>query len=246
MGTTAPAYDAIGDRYEEYANASSLKQAERHSVLDMVGQLAGKSILDLACGTGYYARLFLEQGAGSVLGVDLSEEMVRVARRIEDNRPVGAVYRVGDGQALGRLGTFDLVTAIWLLNYAESCEQLRSMAESACANLGPGGRFVTFTINPAFDYRNSKSDKYGVRVVGESPEADHVVCHGEFALDPPVAVDVRRFSAEQYETALRAAGFSQIEWRPAAPSPEDLAQYGAPYWDDFLTNCIGIGIVATR
>ncbi len=246
MKPTEPAYDAIGDRYEEYASAATLKQAERHSILQMAGDLTGARVLDLACGTGFYTRLFLEKGATSVLGVDLSEEMVRVARRIEADRPIGASYRVGDGEHLGRLGAFDLVTAVWLLNYAESCEQLRAMARGAWENLESGGRFVAFTINPAFDYRTSESDKYGVRIVGESPEDDHVVCHGEFTLDPPVAVDVRRFTTQQYEAALTDAGFSGIEWRAASPSSDDVATHGAAYWADFRENCIGIGIVATR
>lgn len=239
-------YDSIGDSYEEYAAAATMKRAESHSVLQMVGDLQGKSVLDLACGTGFYTRLFLTLGAESALGVDLSEEMVRVATEAEAKRPLGATYRVGKAQQIERLGRFDVVTAIWLLNYAESREQLRDMARAACANLRDDGRFVAFTINPSFDYRTSESAKYGVRVVGEDKEGDHVVCHGEFVLDPPLAVDVRRFSAEIYEAELRAAGFSRIEWRPATVAAGDLQEYGEPYWRDFLDNCIGIGIVAGK
>ncbi|MDG2305018.1 MAG: hypothetical protein P8R42_10235 [Candidatus Binatia bacterium] len=35
---------------------------------------------------------------------------------------------------------FDLETAVWLLNYSETREQLVSMASSASANIAKGGR----------------------------------------------------------------------------------------------------------
>ncbi len=239
-------YDGIGSAYEDYASGATLKRAESYSVLEMVGDLTSVDVLDLACGTGFYTRLLREKGAESVLGVDLSAEMARVARQHEAEAPLGVTYQVTDAQHLGVLGSFNLVTAVWLLNYAESRAQLRSMAESAYANLAPGGRFVAFTINPSFDYRISTSQKYGVRVIGEDVEDDHFVCHGEFVVDPPARVDVRRFSREVYEEELRAAGFSRVDWRAAGVSTTDLEHYGAEYWRDFLENCIGIGIVAQK
>lgn len=239
------AYDAIGSAYEDYARTASMKRAECHSVLAMVGDLSGKRVLDLACGTGFYSRLFKDHGAKSVLGVDLSEEMVRVARELEADEPRGVEYRVGDA-TVERLGRFDLVTAVWLLNYAETREQLHRMVRSAADALESGGRFVTFTINPDFDYRTSESARYGVRVVSEEPEGDHVLCHGEFVTDPPMPVDVRRFSRAAYDEALRAAGFTSHAWVPAEPSAADRGALGTAYWQDFLRNCIGIGLVATR
>jgi hypothetical protein len=47
------------------------------------------------------------------------------------------------------LGAFDLVTAVYLLNYAASKDQLFGMGRSAYNNLVPGGRFVAYTVNPA-------------------------------------------------------------------------------------------------
>ena len=239
------AYDAIGSAYEDYARSATMKRAECHSVLAMVGDLAGKRVLDLACGTGFYSRQLEARGASSVLGVDLSPEMIRVAREIEAREPRGIAYRVADATA-EHLGTFDLVNAVWLLNYAESREQLQRMVRSVAGALAPGGRFVAFTINPDFDHRTSQSAKYGVRIVSEEREDDHVLCHGEFVTDPPMPVDVRRFSRAAYDDAFRRAGFASHQWVPAGPSAADLDELGEAYWQDFVANCIGIGIVATR
>merc|ERR1719352_456236 len=41
--------------------------------------LRGKSVLDLACGNGYYSRMIKEKGAERVHGVDLSSLMIAEA-----------------------------------------------------------------------------------------------------------------------------------------------------------------------
>lgn len=43
-----------------------------YTYLNLLGDLAGKSILDLACGEGFYTRLLKKQGVASIVGVDLS------------------------------------------------------------------------------------------------------------------------------------------------------------------------------
>src|SRR5262245_11482883 len=74
-------YDHIGSKYDEYARTATLKRAESYTFFRMVGALAGKSVLDLACGFGFYTRLLKRHGAAQVLGVDISPEMIRLARQ---------------------------------------------------------------------------------------------------------------------------------------------------------------------
>ncbi len=49
-------------------------------ILDGAGVCPGKSILDVACGTGVLIPDYLARGASSVTAVDLSPEMVKIAR----------------------------------------------------------------------------------------------------------------------------------------------------------------------
>jgi 2-polyprenyl-3-methyl-5-hydroxy-6-metoxy-1,4-benzoquinol methylase len=44
----------------------------------MMGDVKGKTVLDLGCGEGYYSRVFAELGA-QVTGIDFSEEIVNAA-----------------------------------------------------------------------------------------------------------------------------------------------------------------------
>src|SRR5262249_27558503 len=102
-------YDHIGSKYDEYAQTATLKRAESYTFFHMVGALAGKRVLDLACGFGFYTRLLKQQGAAQVIGIDISPEMVRLAYAKEQDDPTGAEYRVGDATNLPVLGRFDLV-----------------------------------------------------------------------------------------------------------------------------------------
>jgi ubiquinone/menaquinone biosynthesis C-methylase UbiE len=54
--------------------------------------LNGKSVLDLGCGYGWHCKYAVECGAGQVLGIDLSEKMIREA--IEKNADPKINYRV--------------------------------------------------------------------------------------------------------------------------------------------------------
>ena len=86
MAQTAQ-YDHIGSKYDEYAQTATLKRAECYSFFRLVGALEGKRVLDLACGFGFYTKLLKQRGAAQVIGVDISPEMVRLARAKEQILP---------------------------------------------------------------------------------------------------------------------------------------------------------------
>ena len=92
-------YDHIGNKYDEYARTATQKRAESYTVLRMVGPLAGKRVLDLACGFGFYTRLLKQHGAAEVIGIDISPEMARLGREHEQAEPLGVTYQVSDGAA---------------------------------------------------------------------------------------------------------------------------------------------------
>src|SRR5262245_42326897 len=111
MTAQGPQYDHIGRQYDAYARTATGKRAERYTFFRMVGALNGQRVLDLACGDGFYTRLLKQHGAAEVLGVDISPEMIRLAREHEQQAPLGLTYQVGDAVTLSQLGPFDLVTA---------------------------------------------------------------------------------------------------------------------------------------
>jgi ubiquinone/menaquinone biosynthesis C-methylase UbiE len=78
MSKNREAYDRWSDTYDADPNPHTAMEEEE--VLDLVAAGPGELILDAACGTGRYCRLFQSRGA-RVVGIDFSEGMLRIARQ---------------------------------------------------------------------------------------------------------------------------------------------------------------------
>ncbi|MYT27215.1 methyltransferase domain-containing protein, partial [Streptomyces sp. SID7760] len=75
-------YDTIGERFVEARTAAAYAAADTHTLLgalDALGGVHGLDTIDLACGYGYNTRLLARGGARRAVGVDVSEEMIRLA-----------------------------------------------------------------------------------------------------------------------------------------------------------------------
>lgn len=77
-------YLSVKALYQKWAECydtsfNPLIEAEGKLMAGLVGEVAGKKVLDLGCGTGRHAILLAKAGA-SVIGVDFSEEMLALAR----------------------------------------------------------------------------------------------------------------------------------------------------------------------
>ena len=94
-------YDRIAGQYQRGVRLPSWRtHIERYTLLRLAGDVAGKAVIDLACGEGYYTRALRQQGAARVVGVDLSRGMIALAEAEEARRPLGLEYRVGDVRTL--------------------------------------------------------------------------------------------------------------------------------------------------
>ncbi|MEU9834811.1 class I SAM-dependent methyltransferase [Streptosporangium sp. NPDC048047] len=236
-------YDEIGRSYERLKREMPLARGpERATVEALTGAVAGRSVLDLACGTGWYSRIIARAGAASVLGVDISEEMVAVAEHTEAREPLGISYKVHDARTLGAVGRFDLVNAVWLLCYARDRSDLAAMAGTIHDNLAPGGVYTGLEMNPNFDWDGPLATKYGLT---HRPDADFpggkeltVTAH----VNPPISFQACFWEEEPVVTALRDAGFRSVEIvPPVLPADRD-----DPFWDDFRTNPAIVGIRAVK
>ena len=79
-------YDAVAKEYKRSKLAPWRTYMERYSLLKLLGKVRGKSVLDLACGEGFYSRLVRERGAARVVGVDLSSGMIGLGRLLPQPR----------------------------------------------------------------------------------------------------------------------------------------------------------------
>lgn len=79
---TLPSVSAYARWAREYPPQAHnlLMHTEEKAMLELLPSLQGAFVLDLACGSGRYSRIALEQGACKVLGVDNSLAMLQVGR----------------------------------------------------------------------------------------------------------------------------------------------------------------------
>ncbi len=97
-----------------------------------------QTLLHLGCGGGRNDRTFKKHF--DVTGVDISDEMLRLARELNP----GTEYICGDMRSL-RLGrTFDSIAALDSVNYMKTKEELSHLFQTAHTHLNPGGVFLTF------------------------------------------------------------------------------------------------------
>jgi SAM-dependent methyltransferase len=228
-------YNAIAEQYKHSKLESWRLYIEQFTFFEIAGDVTESSVLDLACGEGFYSRLFGLHGASRVVGVDLSEEMVRLARAVEDVQRLGIEYAVGDAQTFRTAETFDIVAASYLLNYAQTEEQLAAMGATIAAALKPGGLFVTVNNNPSQSpgrfgatkpYGFIKSVAGGLRPGAPITYTMFLEGGGSFSFDNYY------LSSAAHERALEGAGLSDIEWLPPRLSPEWEGDPG--YWDAFF------------
>ena len=227
-------YDVVAEEYKRLKLAPWRTCIERYSLLKLLGGVRGGSVLDLACGEGFYSRLIREQGATRVVGVDLSGGMIGLAIAAEKESPRGIEYRVGDAMAYQPDEPFDIVTAAYLLNYADTEEKLTEMCQTVARSLKPDGRFVTVNNNPSQALERYQSTrKYDfVKSIRGALQPGAAIAYTIFQDGVSFSFDNDYLSPATHERALEAVGLQSIEWRRPKLSPEWDGPMG--YWDDFL------------
>ena len=115
------------------------ERLEGVAVLDILAPLKGQRVLDIGCGDGTYSLEAAGRGA-LVTGVDLSEDMLAVARQRSAARGVTVNWRQADALALPFPdSSFDLAMAITLLCVVPDP---RGAVRELSRVLAPGGRLV--------------------------------------------------------------------------------------------------------
>src|SRR5262249_36014449 len=142
-------YDRIARQYKRAKLQAWRTHLERYTLLRLVGDSAGKAVIDLACGEGYYTPALRQQGAARIVGVDLSRAMIGLAEAEEARRPLGPEHRGGAAPTPGGPAEVHLAFPAYRVNYAHSAEELTQMCRAVARALRPGGRFVTVNSNPA-------------------------------------------------------------------------------------------------
>lgn len=107
----------------------------------------GRRVLDIGCGFGWHCLYAAEQGAARVLGTDISEKMLQVAR--DKNRfPAIIDYQLAAMEDLNFPdGSFDVVISSLAFHYTPD---FKLLSRQIATWLTPGGHFVFSVEHPVF------------------------------------------------------------------------------------------------
>ena len=239
-------YDDIAEAYRDSKQLSFRKYLEEYSLFEMLGDVRGKSVLDLACGEGFYTRKIKQAEAAEVTGVDISAEMIRLAEEEENARPLGCKYLNRDVAELEIAESVDIVAAMYLLNYAKTKEELLRFCRVSYNALRSDGRFVGVNDN----VRNPPKGTVSYAKYGFKKECINPPTEGDVILYKLVNEDGQQFefknfylAPETYQWAFQEAGFANFKWVNLYLAP---IQRGNSFWDEFLSNPPLTGLIASK
>ena len=229
-------YDDIAEDYIEFNTRITKEYCITPSFLKYLGNIRGKTVLDVGCGDGYYTRMIKNLGASKVVGVDISREMIKIAKEKEQKNPLDIEYFIMDALKMEKIGEFDIVTATFLLHYSKSKEELNKICENISKNLKSGGKLLAINDNPKFIY--PKSDKYFVlHGVSKDLKEGDVIKISLLNEDKTInfSFNTYRWNKETYIKILEKVGFKKISWKNPFISLEGKEKFGEDFWKDYIT-----------
>lgn len=123
----------------------------------LLPRLRDKNVLDLGCGFGWHCRYAREQGARSVVGVDLSEKMIERARESTNDSAI-EYRRLAIEDIDFPAEAFDVVLSSLALHYVERFDVVCRKVHYC---LKPGGAFVLSVEHPIFTALAAQDWYYG-------------------------------------------------------------------------------------
>ncbi len=114
-------FEGYKELREKEKNANNL--FEIPALFAMLPDLTGKSVLDLGCGFGEHCMEYVKRGATKVVGIDISEKMLEIARK--ENADPKITYLNMPMEDLHTLsGPFDVVISSLAFHYVEDFDRL--------------------------------------------------------------------------------------------------------------------------
>lgn len=112
--------------------------------MDLLPDVRGKSVVDLGCGGGELSRELVQLGAASVVGVDISENMLAVAKAQAHPKIEYVLSDICEFQPVDA-GQIDLVVSSMAFHYIEN---FASLVANVAAMLKPGGGLLFSQEHP--------------------------------------------------------------------------------------------------
>lgn len=145
-GDFASVYDAFTENVDYSAEADFIMTVMSRT------ETGGRTVLDLACGTGSLSEELSERGC-EVIGVDISEEMLNIAREKLVMHGDRVLLLRQNMCELDLFGTVDCaVCMLDSVNHLDNIGDVKKAFERVFLFLEPGGVFI-FDVNTVYKHR---------------------------------------------------------------------------------------------
>jgi 2-polyprenyl-3-methyl-5-hydroxy-6-metoxy-1,4-benzoquinol methylase len=151
MSKEATTFQEIADGIAAYAGEGG-GDVQRYivapAILEMIGPVNGKDVLDLFCGAGYFSRRLASLGA-KVTAVDSSERLTGIAREINEREHFHIQYAVAEPTDLSVIEDSmfdDIVCNMGIMSTRDLAGTVAELARLVKL----GGRFIFSIVHPCF------------------------------------------------------------------------------------------------
>ena len=136
--------------YEASKECIWRKYLEVPSYMALFEGMTNESVIDLACGTGFYPRKIKQLTTGPVYGVDISKDMISLAKAQQTEND-GITYILHDCSVPLELDIkFDIVCMTYLLQYARDYGMILDFFQTAKSLLKEGGKLIVMNARMCY------------------------------------------------------------------------------------------------
>ncbi len=171
--------------YDAFVNFFFLgrRRATFEALISAAGVKSSQRVLDVGCGTGYFARLLAEAVGvdGVVVGIDASPEMIDYATH-QPGRPRNCDFQLGTAESLSfASGHFDVVVSSLFMHHLPADLQVMALTEMRRV-LRPGGTLLIAEahVPRAFGWRVLARLHGYDRMARAVPELEHMIADAGF------------------------------------------------------------------
>jgi len=202
-------YDIVAEKYECYGNEAVTDWLLGYcNVLSFLKPLKKKVVLDYGCGTGKFCRFIRDRGA-KVIGVDISKNMIRVAKKSGSEKIEYYVIKSGCLDFISS-NSLDFAVINFVFCTISSSEEIKKIMHDINRCLKKNGKIIILDVNwevsNGKEFISFKMDKIKRLISGQR-------VGGLLKSKMPIRTEDYFWSKENHVSMLKKAGFkiSDIE-----------------------------------
>ncbi|HOX61199.1 MAG TPA: class I SAM-dependent methyltransferase [Candidatus Magasanikbacteria bacterium] len=223
-------YNKLATKYSKSDHKPDKKYSILPTVLKLAGSLKGKTVMDLGCGDGFFAKQFSLLGAKHVIGIDKSKKQITLAKKTKDTK---ISYILAD-IFKDPLPKADIINSPFVLNYAQDASGLSQYFQILHKSLNKKGKIILLHDLP----NGSNLRKFGAKkMLTKNTDGAQIKIDLYNQNKHICTLFSTYFKQKTIVKLLKDTKFKKIKIRHPLISADGYRQMGEKFWDGYLDNC---------